>query len=55
MNYVLHNYFSFQGDPTEIRRSTGIPRSFMVPVEGPKAPGAMMTPNGNFAVPAVDR
>lgn len=42
-------------DPIEIRRSTGIPRSFMVPVEGPKAPGAMMTPSGTFAVPAVDR
>ncbi|XP_028027137.1 E3 ubiquitin-protein ligase RBBP6-like isoform X3 [Bombyx mandarina] len=42
------------GEPVEIRRSTGIPRSFMVPVEGPKAPGAMMTPSGTFAVPAVD-
>ncbi|KAG7302657.1 hypothetical protein JYU34_012608 [Plutella xylostella] len=42
------------GDPIEIRRSTGIPRSFMVPVDGPKAPGAMMTPSGSFAVPAVD-
>ncbi|XP_063362060.1 E3 ubiquitin-protein ligase RBBP6 isoform X3 [Cydia amplana] len=41
-------------DPIEIRRSTGIPRSFMVPVDGPKAPGAMMTPSGTFAVPAVD-
>ncbi|CAH2236771.1 jg8532 [Pararge aegeria aegeria] len=43
------------GDPIEIRRSTGIPRSFMVPVDGPKAPGAMMTPSGTFAVPAVDQ
>ncbi|XP_045525593.1 E3 ubiquitin-protein ligase RBBP6 isoform X3 [Pieris brassicae] len=42
-------------DPIEIRRSSGIPRSFMVPVDGPKAPGAMMTPSGTFAVPAVDR
>ncbi|XP_050671220.1 E3 ubiquitin-protein ligase RBBP6 isoform X3 [Leptidea sinapis] len=41
-------------DPVEIRRSSGIPRSFMVPVDGPKAPGAMMTPSGTFAVPAVD-
>lgn len=46
---------NFQGEPVEIRRSTGIPRSFMVPVEGPKAPGAMMTPTGSFAVPVVDR
>lgn len=27
----------------------------MVPVEGPKAPGAMMTPSGTYAVPAVDQ
>lgn len=47
--------FLLQSDPVEIRRSTGIPRSFMVPVEGPKAPGAMMTPSGSFAVPAVDQ
>lgn len=44
-----------QGEAIEIRRSTGIPRSFMVPVDGPKAPGAMMTPSGTFAVPAVDQ
>ncbi|GBP41990.1 E3 ubiquitin-protein ligase RBBP6 [Eumeta japonica] len=42
------------GESVEIRRSTGIPRSFMVPVDGPKAPGAMMTPSGTFAVPVVD-
>ncbi|KAK4874540.1 hypothetical protein RN001_013900 [Aquatica leii] len=38
----------------EIKKSTGIPRSFMVPVEGPQVPGAMMTPNGSFAVPVLD-
>ncbi|KZS17169.1 Something that sticks-like glue [Daphnia magna] len=38
----------------DIKKSTGIPRSFMVPVEGPEVPGAMMTPSGHFAVPAID-
>ncbi|KAI5651867.1 DWNN domain-containing protein [Phthorimaea operculella] len=42
-------------EAVDVKRSTGIPRSFMVPVDGPKAPGAMMTPSGTFAVPAVDR
>lgn len=37
----------------DIKKSTGIPRSFMVSVEGPEVPGAMMTPSGHFAVPAV--
>ncbi|XP_045475836.1 E3 ubiquitin-protein ligase RBBP6 isoform X2 [Harmonia axyridis] len=41
-------------DAVEIKKSTGIPQSFMVPVEGPQVPGAMMTPNGSFAVPALD-
>lgn len=55
MWHFLTDKINFQGEPVEIRRSTGIPRSFMVPVEGPKAPGAMMTPTGSFAVPVVDR
>lgn len=38
----------------EIKKSTGIPKSFMVPVEGPQVPGAMMTPNGQYAVPLLD-
>ncbi|KAF2901172.1 hypothetical protein ILUMI_05015 [Ignelater luminosus] len=41
-------------EPLEIKKSTGIPRSFMVPVEGPQVQGAMMTPNGSFAVPVLD-
>ncbi|XP_022904042.2 E3 ubiquitin-protein ligase RBBP6 isoform X1 [Onthophagus taurus] len=41
-------------DPVEIKKSTGIPRSFMVPVEGPQVQGAMMTPNGSYAVPVLD-
>ncbi|XP_017768418.1 PREDICTED: E3 ubiquitin-protein ligase RBBP6 isoform X2 [Nicrophorus vespilloides] len=38
----------------EIKKSTGIPRSFMVPVDGPQVQGAMMTPYGSYAVPALD-
>lgn len=38
----------------EIKKSTGIPHSFLVPVEGPQVPGAMMTSNGQYAVPALD-
>ncbi|XP_049819824.1 E3 ubiquitin-protein ligase RBBP6 isoform X2 [Aethina tumida] len=41
-------------EPIEIKKSTGIPRSFMVPVDGPQVPGAMMTPNGSYAVPVLD-
>nr|BAN21290.1 hypothetical protein [Riptortus pedestris] len=43
-----------QQDAIEIKKSTGIPRSFMVPVEGPEVPGAMMTPTGQFAVPSIE-
>lgn len=50
--FFLHFYF-FK-DAVDIKKSTGIPQSFMVPVEGPQVPGAMMTPNGSFAVPALD-
>ncbi|XP_044758580.1 E3 ubiquitin-protein ligase RBBP6 isoform X2 [Coccinella septempunctata] len=46
--------FGQGADAVEIKKSTGIPQSFMVPVEGPQVPGAMMTPNGSFAVPVLD-
>ncbi|CAG9859741.1 unnamed protein product [Phyllotreta striolata] len=46
--------FALGAEPVEIKKSTGIPRSFMIAVEGPQVPGAMMTPNGQFAVPLVD-
>ncbi|VEN43520.1 unnamed protein product [Callosobruchus maculatus] len=46
--------FSLGSDPIEIKKSTGIPKSFMVPVDGPQVPGAMMTPNGQYAVPLLD-
>ncbi|XP_023215896.1 E3 ubiquitin-protein ligase RBBP6-like [Centruroides sculpturatus] len=38
----------------EIKRSTGIPRSFMVPVDGPEHKGALLTSTGEFAVPLID-
>lgn len=41
-------------EPLEIKKSTGIPQSFMIPVEGPQVPGAMMMSNGQYAVPALD-
>lgn len=41
-------------EPIEIKKSTGIPLSFMVPVEGPQVQGAMMTPSGGYAVPVLD-
>ncbi|KAL0269426.1 UNVERIFIED_CONTAM: hypothetical protein PYX00_007167 [Menopon gallinae] len=37
-----------------VKKSTGIPRSFMIEVEGPQVPGARMTPSGVYAVPAID-
>src|SRR5687768_7665987 len=41
--------------PVDVKKSTGIPRSFMVSVEGPQIPGALITPEGRYAVPAVDQ
>ncbi|CAK9299907.1 unnamed protein product [Gordionus sp. m RMFG-2023] len=38
-----------------IKRSTGIPRSFMTPVQGPNIKGALLTNEGKFAVPIIDQ
>lgn len=38
-----------------VKKSTGIPRSFMIEVEGPQVPGARMTPSGHYAVPVIDQ
>ncbi|XP_050311422.1 E3 ubiquitin-protein ligase RBBP6-like isoform X2 [Anthonomus grandis grandis] len=43
-----------QTESVEIKKSTGIPQSFMIPVKGPEVPGAMMMSNGTYAVPALD-
>ncbi|XP_037073981.1 E3 ubiquitin-protein ligase RBBP6-like [Pollicipes pollicipes] len=38
----------------EVKKATGIPRSFMVRVDDPKVPGAMIAPDGSLAVHRVD-
>ncbi|XP_022058197.1 E3 ubiquitin-protein ligase RBBP6-like isoform X2 [Acanthochromis polyacanthus] len=40
--------------PLRIKKSTGIPRSFMVEVQDPTMKGAMLTKYGRYAIPAVD-
>ncbi|XP_056263257.1 E3 ubiquitin-protein ligase RBBP6-like isoform X2 [Pseudoliparis swirei] len=40
--------------PTRIKKSTGIPRSFMVEVDDPNTKGAMLTSCGRYAVPTID-
>ncbi|XP_050053451.1 E3 ubiquitin-protein ligase RBBP6 isoform X2 [Aphis gossypii] len=42
-------------DPIDIKKATGIPRGFLVPVDGPSVPGAMLTGLGTFAVPSIDQ
>ncbi|XP_074765243.1 E3 ubiquitin-protein ligase RBBP6-like [Athene noctua] len=37
-----------------LRKSTGIPRSFMVEVEDPNMKGAMLTPTGRYAIPIIN-
>ncbi|XP_008286963.1 E3 ubiquitin-protein ligase RBBP6 isoform X2 [Stegastes partitus] len=40
--------------PLKIKKSTGIPRSFMVEVDDPTMKGAMLTNTGRLAIPAID-
>ncbi|XP_070779201.1 E3 ubiquitin-protein ligase RBBP6-like [Enoplosus armatus] len=40
--------------PLRIKKSTGIPRSFMVEVDDPSIKGAMLTNCGRYAIPAID-
>ncbi|XP_026210267.1 E3 ubiquitin-protein ligase RBBP6 isoform X2 [Anabas testudineus] len=40
--------------PLRIKKSTGIPRSFMVEVDDPNIKGAMLTNSGRYAIPAID-
>lgn len=42
-----------QGDPS-VKRSTGIPRSFMMPASADQR-GALMTPSGEYVVPIIDQ
>lgn len=36
-----------------MKKSTGIPRSFMVQVDDPSIKGAMLTNCGSYAIPAI--
>ncbi|CAN9505200.1 unnamed protein product [Ophioblennius macclurei] len=40
--------------PVKIKKSTGIPRSFMVEVDDPSIKGAMLTNRGRYAIPVID-
>ncbi|TDH02711.1 hypothetical protein EPR50_G00155420 [Perca flavescens] len=40
--------------PLKIKKSTGIPRSFMVEVDDPNIKGAMLTNSGRYAIPTID-
>nr|XP_019958579.1 PREDICTED: E3 ubiquitin-protein ligase RBBP6-like isoform X2 [Paralichthys olivaceus] len=40
--------------PLRIKKSSGIPRSFMVEVDDPSVKGAMLTNCGRYAIPAID-
>eukprot|EP00063_Salmo_salar_P069409 XP_014044244.1 PREDICTED: E3 ubiquitin-protein ligase RBBP6-like isoform X2 [Salmo salar] len=40
--------------PQRIKKSTGIPRSFMKEVDDPSIKGAMLTNTGRYAVPTID-
>ncbi|CAG5897568.1 unnamed protein product [Menidia menidia] len=44
---------NFDGPP-RIKKSTGIPRSFMVEVDDPSIKGVMLTNCGRYAIPAID-
>ena len=43
--------FCYQMD---VKRSTGIPRSFMIPANHDKK-GALLTASGEYAVPIIDQ
>ncbi|XP_034047271.1 E3 ubiquitin-protein ligase RBBP6-like [Thalassophryne amazonica] len=40
--------------PLPLKRSSGIPQSFMIEVDDPTRKGAMLTNRGRFAIPAID-
>ncbi|KAI9518369.1 hypothetical protein NQZ68_038237 [Dissostichus eleginoides] len=43
-----------QEAPVKIKKSSGIPRSFMMEVDDPSVKGAMLTSCGRYAVPTID-
>ena len=53
--FNIVNYSNKQNDEQmDVKRSTGIPRSFMVPATA-ETKGALLTANGEFAVPKIDK
>lgn len=52
---LFMSLFILLKDPIDIKKATGIPRGFLVPVDGPSVPGAMLTGLGTFAVPSIDQ
>uniref|UniRef100_A0A803TRV2 RB binding protein 6, ubiquitin ligase n=1 Tax=Anolis carolinensis TaxID=28377 RepID=A0A803TRV2_ANOCA len=44
---------NFESGP-RIKKSTGIPRSFMMEVQDPNTKGAMLTNTGKYAIPTID-
>ncbi|XP_075581228.1 E3 ubiquitin-protein ligase RBBP6-like [Pelecanus crispus] len=52
-NCPTHGDKQFQSVP-RIKKSTGIPRSFMVEVKDPNTKGAMLTKSGKYAIPAIN-
>lgn len=54
-NCLVSNIIYYFKDPIDIKKATGIPRGFLVPVDDPSVPGAMLTGLGTFAVPSIDQ
>ncbi|KAH0552435.1 hypothetical protein KQX54_010004 [Cotesia glomerata] len=46
-NWVYQCTFTVNRKPASIKKAKGIPQTMMTEVEGPKAPGAMLTASGN--------
>ncbi|XP_075581380.1 LOW QUALITY PROTEIN: E3 ubiquitin-protein ligase RBBP6-like [Pelecanus crispus] len=52
-NCPTHGDKKFESVP-RVKKSTGIPRSFMVEVKDPNTKGAMLTKSGKYAIPAIN-
>lgn len=52
-SFVSEKDKNFESGP-RIKKSTGIPRSFMMEVKDPNMKGAMLTNTGKYAIPTID-
>jgi len=50
----VHDYLQDAELPRTLKRSTGIPNSFMKVVEDLNQPGVMLTSSGKLVVPTID-